>query len=98
MKNTGVIFKRVLKDSRTVILGWGIGLAAYAIFTVIIYPFVQDFEELNQMLEIPVMQAILGDKAADLTSPGGFLGNYFFLMMPLIMAVFGVFYGLGQGA
>ncbi|MBN1284954.1 MAG: ABC transporter permease subunit [Anaerolineae bacterium] len=95
MKHTGVIFKRILRDSRTAIIAWGIGLAVYAIFTVVIYPFVQDFKEINEMMKLPIMQAMLGDKAADVTSPGGFLGTYFFLMMPLITAVYSVLYGLG---
>jgi ABC-2 type transport system permease protein len=98
MNNTGVIFKRALRDSRSAMLWWGVGLAIYAFCIAIIYPFVQGFEGLNTLLENPVMKVILGEDVADLASPGGFLGNYFFLMMPLILAVYNVLYGLGVTA
>lgn len=95
MANTGVIFRRAMRDSRMAIVWWGIGVGLYAFAIAVIYPYVQEFEGLNQLLENPVMQALLGDSVADLTSPAGYLGNYFFLMLPLILAVYTVLYGLG---
>ena len=96
MNNAGVIFKRALRDSRNTILGWGIGLAVYAIYVAVLYPFMQYFQELGQLLYYPLMKAFLGDlDVAEFTSPGGVLGSYFFLFAPLLLAILAVVYGLG---
>lgn len=95
MNNTGVIFKRTLRDSRKTIIGWGIGLAIYIIYTVILYPFMQEFQQINEMLEIPFLQALIGTEITDLTSPSGFLGIYFFTYAPLLLAVFAILFGMG---
>ncbi len=94
MNNTGLIFRRALRDSRGAIIGWGIGMAVFSFYVSIIFPFIQGFEEFNQLMENPIMQAFLGS-AASFVTPAGFLGVYFFTFAPLVLAVYGVMYGIG---
>lgn len=92
----GVVFRRVLTDSRKTILGWGLGMAVYALYVVVIFPTLQQFAGFGELLENPIMRAFLGDlDVAEFTSPGGVLGTYFFLFAPLIFAILAVIYGLG---
>ena len=92
---TGVVFRRVLYDSRRTILGWGIGMGIYALYVIIIYPTIQQFSDLAGLFENPVVKAFLGNlDPAQFTSPGGVLGTYFFLFAPLVFAVLAVLYGL----
>jgi ABC-2 type transport system permease protein len=95
MNNTGVIFKQALRDARRTIIGWGLGLATYVLFMVLIYPTMQNFQQLNDMLELPIFQAMVGTEFVDITSPSGYLGMYLFLYTPLLLAVFAILYGLG---
>ncbi len=96
MNNMGVIFRRALRDSRRSILGWGLGLALLAFYVTVVYPQIEGLDELNQLLENPVFQAFIPDmEEIDYTTPGGFLALEFFSWAPLILAVFGVMFGLG---
>ena len=96
MNNVGVIFRRTLRDSRRSMLGWGIGLALLAFYVTVVYPQIEGLEELNQLLGNPVFQAIIPDlDEIDYTTPEGFLALEFFSWAPLILAVFGVMFGLG---
>lgn len=94
MNNTGVIFRQALRDSRGSIIGWGIGMAVFSFYVSIIFPFIQGFQEFNDIMSNPIMQAFLGE-AADFASPAGFLGIYFFTFAPLMLAVYGIVYGMG---
>ena len=95
MKTRGVIFKHVLQNARSTILGWGIGMAIFAFYVVAIYPFIQDFQNLDELLNNPVMQAIFGSDALDFASPGGYISYYYFVFGPLVLMVLAVLYGLG---
>ena len=92
---TGVVFRRTLRDSRRTIIGWGIGMAVYAMYVIVIFPTIGQFSEIGGILDNPLMKALLGNiDLAEFTSPGGVLGTYFFLFAPLVFAVLAVLYGL----
>jgi len=92
---TGVVFRRTLYDSRRTIIGWGIGMAVYGLYVIVIYPTIQGMTEISGLLDNPLIKAMLGDvNMADFTSPSGVLGTYFFLFAPLVFAVLAVLYGL----
>ncbi|MFN8374675.1 MAG: ABC transporter permease subunit [Anaerolineae bacterium] len=94
MNNTGVIFKRTLRDQRKTIIGWGIALAVYMLYVVVLYPTMQQLDYLNEIMQVPIFQALVGSEVTDFTSPGGFIGMYVFLYLPLILAVFAILFGM----
>ncbi|HSG18217.1 MAG TPA: ABC transporter permease subunit [Anaerolineae bacterium] len=91
------IFQYSLKKFRGQILGWGLGLAFLAAILVLFYDTIAaEQEQFQQLLDAypPEMLAFFGG-ALDLLSPSGFLGMYFFAMMPIIMGIFAVMAGSG---
>jgi ABC-2 type transport system permease protein len=96
---TGIVFRRVLYDSRRTILGWGIGMAIYAMYVIIIFPSITGFTDFGTILDNPLMKALLGDLSiAEFMSADGLLGTFFFLFAPLVFAVLAVLYGLNMTA
>ena len=87
------IFRQTLRDSRRVALAIGIGGALLAIMVTAFYPLFKDFKEINQLLENPVISALVGN-VGDYTTPQGFLGSEFFGFMPLFLAFYTVIVGL----
>jgi ABC-2 type transport system permease protein len=93
MMNGWMIFKQTLRDSRRAALAIGIGGALLAMMVTAFYPLFKDFKEINQLLENPVISALVGN-VGDYTTPQGFLGSEFFGFMPLFLAFFTVVVGL----
>jgi hypothetical protein len=60
MKSVGVIFRRAVYDSRWSIIGWGVGLGLYMLYVLLFYPSMKDMQSLNEMLEMPIFQALVG--------------------------------------
>jgi len=87
------IFLQTLRDSRRAALAIGIGGALLAIMVTAFYPMFKDFDEINQLLENPLISALVGD-VGDYTTPQGFLGSEFFGFMPLFLSFFTVVVGL----
>jgi ABC-2 type transport system permease protein len=91
------IFRYTLKKLRGQILGWGLGLAFLAAILVLFYDtMAAEQEQFQQLLDAypPEMVAFFGG-ALDLLSPSGFLGMYFFAMMPIILGIFAIMAGSG---
>ncbi len=88
------IFRRTLRDSRKAMLGIGLGGAIMAIWVTALFPTFKGFDEFNQLLESPIIKALVGD-VGDYTTPEGFLGSEFFGFMPLFLAFYTVVVGLG---
>jgi len=91
------IFRYTLKKLRGQILGWGLGLAFLAAILVLFYDTIAaEQEQFQQLLDAypPEMLAFFGG-ALDLLSPSGFLGMYFFAMMPIILGIFAIMAGSG---
>jgi ABC-2 type transport system permease protein len=91
------IFRHRLARYRGQILGWGIALALLSLFIAGSYGTMleqqEQFEELLESYPEQVL-AFFGD-APDLTTPSGYLGYYYFSMMPIILGIFMVLVGSG---
>jgi ABC-2 type transport system permease protein len=98
MRNPGVIFSRILRDSRRTILGYGIGLAVYGLYISVIYPFIRDIPDFATFLASDMIKGFFGGGLdfVDFTTPDGMMGMFFFVFVPLILAVLAVLYGLGM--
>jgi ABC-2 type transport system permease protein len=91
------IFWYSLKKMRGQILGWGLGLAFLAAILVLFYDNIAaEQEQFQQLLEAypPEMLAFFGG-ALDMLSPAGFLGMYYFAMLPIILGIFAIAAGSG---
>lgn len=87
------IFLRTLRDSRRTALAIGIGGALLAIMVTAFYPLFKNFDQINQLLQNPLISALVGE-VGDYTTPQGFLGSEFFGFMPLFLSFFTVVVGL----
>jgi ABC-2 type transport system permease protein len=95
MQNVSVILQRTLRDYRRSIFWWSVGMAFLAIYVVLVYPMISQFEQFGELLQSPVFQTLMpGIADADFTSPAGFLGIYFFTWAPLVLSVFAILFGL----
>ena len=86
-----------LRKLRGQILGWGLGLAFLAAILVLFYDtFAAEQGQFQQLLDAypPEMLAFFGG-ALDLLSPAGYLGMYFFAMVPVIVGIFAIIAGSG---
>ena len=89
------VLSKTLRDQRRALVGWTIGLVAFAALTVAPFPTLSTMPGFADMLEnMPAaMRALIGD--ADITTPAGYLnGRVFFLLAPLLFAT----YAIGLGA
>lgn len=92
------IFRYSLSKMRGQILGWGLGVAFLAAILVLFYDTVASEQgQFQQLLDAypPEMLAFFGG-ALDLVSPSGFLGMYFFSLMPILLGIFAIFAGSGM--
>ncbi len=95
MNKLGIIFRRTLIDYRKSIFWWGVGIGVLAMYVIVVFPLISEFEQFNELLDSPVFKALIGDaEGLDWTSPEGFLGIEFFSWTPLVLAVFAVLFGL----
>jgi len=95
MHSTGVIFKRTLYDNRRGIFWWSLGIGLMGFYVVVAYPMVEGLEEFGQIMDNPVFKVLLGDVGQlEWTSPEGFMGIEFFSWIPLVLAVYGVMFGV----
>lgn len=97
MNNTGVIFRRALRDARTPVIAWGIGMALITMLVMVLYPTIQQFEGIAELMENPIFSAMLGEAAdaAAFTTPEGFTAVYVLTFTPLYLAAYLVWLGLG---
>lgn len=90
----GAIFRKTLYDARKSTLGWGLVLALLGMLVVLMYPTVQQMEDLSKLIDSlpPALKAFTGD-VEDFSSLEGLLATKFFSMGPLILAVYAVQFG-----
>lgn len=93
------ILRRALLDRRRGLVGWGIGVVALVLVTVLFYPSIEGNQELNALLDDypDAARALIGAGELDLVSPAGYLNSQLFaLMAPVVVAIFAI--GAGASA
>ncbi len=91
------VFLKTLYDQRKAILGWGLGLAALGLFTVLFYPSVKEagayYDQMMQLIPREYM-AFLGN-IASFTQIDGYMTASLLVYLPLVLAIYGI--GLAVG-
>ncbi len=84
------------------LVGWSIGLTAYSVLVVSLFPLIRDSPAFGAALDdYPegLKELLGGDAGFDLTSGPGFLGaELYYLILPLLLAVVAIGYGASFGA
>jgi len=93
-----VTVARTVRDHRRALLWWGLGIVAFVVLHLLVYPTVADqgaeFDRLIESYPEP-LKAVFGLDEIDYASPAGYLDSELFSFMgPLILLIFAV----GQGA
>ncbi|MEO6793941.1 MAG: ABC transporter permease subunit [Mycobacterium sp.] len=82
-----------LRLRRRLIIGYTLGMAAYALIVIALYPAVKNQTDLNQLTDSTV-GALIGASGAGLTSPIGWLNaNLYGNFVPLIVLIATIGYG-----
>jgi ABC-2 type transport system permease protein len=93
------VFERSLADRRRSTIGWVLGVAAYTIVNVAVFPQVKNQSGLNDLVKDypPALMAMMGIDAnsIDLTSAVGYLSSQLSLIGPLLFVMVGVAFGAG---
>jgi ABC-2 type transport system permease protein len=87
---------KTLRDRRRGLVGWSLGLAALAVFTVALYPSVRESaEDLSKLVEsLPEGVLALVGGEIDFASGPGFLNSRLFAFLgPLLLLVFAIGFG-----
>lgn len=93
------MLRQALREARVAVLGYGLGLGAMALVTVLSFPALEDFQRLQEQLLAAYPEELLAlfgaAGVADLFSPEGFLHSQLFAFMaPLLLLI----QGIGAGA
>lgn len=91
------IVRHTLVRMRSMIIGWGLGMAAYGGFIVAFYENSKGLrDQFTAMLESypPEILAFFGGMD-NLFSPQGYLHTYMFSILPLVLGIYAVFVGAG---
>ena len=86
---------KTLRDERKALIGWAIGIAVLAAYTLAFFPFMRDNTDLTKLMQSlpPALRSIYGQ--ADFSTGSGYLGSALFnLTVPLLFLI----YGITQGA
>lgn len=94
---TWAIFRKGFRDSRIAIVGWGLGLGAYAMLVASLYSTIKEQEaEIRKLIEsMPsgFMNFIGGVDV--LTTPAGLIQARIFLTVPLLLGFYVIILGIG---
>ena len=93
---SGSVFFETLRRRKWALLYWAVGIALLAAYIVVVIPDVKAITSYNALIKSlpPIMMNLLGTDASALASPAGFLGYALFGYMILVLAAYGVIYGL----
>lgn len=85
----GVVLLRALRDDRSRLAWWSLGLSAWTLVVVLLYPTLEGLELFEQLIDKypPFLRAFMGP-LTDLTTLEGFLSIEFFAWAPLLFAVY----------
>lgn len=89
-------FKHTMRRLRGQMIGWGIGLALYALMMVYFYGSVANMENIQEFLK-SYPEEMLGffRGMMEMNTPRGYLDTYYYSMMSIIVGIFAV--GAGAG-
>jgi ABC-2 type transport system permease protein len=88
------ITERTVHEARRSLFGWMIGLSAYSIWLLAMYPTIRDNRDITSLLNSYPEALRTLFQLDDFTSGPGYLrGEVFSLMMPLLLILFGVLWG-----
>ena len=88
------LFLKTLRDQMKAVLGWGLGLAALALLTILFYPSVQSLgDQFEQPLkQMPELAGFLGD-VESLTTIEGYVTSQILSYMPVVLAIYATLAG-----
>jgi ABC-2 type transport system permease protein len=91
------ILKHSFLTSRGAVLGWGLGLALYAVFIMAFYSTIMESREVFERLieTYPPELLVFFGGTIDFFTTAGFLHVYFFSYMPLVIGIYAVLAGSG---
>jgi len=88
--------KHNLGRMRGQMIGWGIGLALYGLVMISFYDSIAGMENFQQFMEAyPEQMQAFFKSMAELNTPKGYLGTYYFSYMPLIIGILAISAGAG---
>ncbi len=93
------VFLKTLRDQRTPLLWWAVGMTALGLYMGVFYPSIAKPEFVNLLEMYPAsIKALLGEMAS-LATPEGYVDAYMFSMMvPLLFLIYGMILGSGAVA
>ncbi len=94
---SGVVFVETLRRHWIAMVCWAIGIALMAAYIIVIIPdmpTLQSYTKLVQGMPSALLGALGVSDAAQMATPAGFLGYGFFGWVMLVLAAYGVIYGL----
>lgn len=87
------LFLLELRNRRTAIIGWGIGMAIFAAYIIVLYPqFAEPMQAFN--LDDIALYQVLGD-FADMASFKGFITAEVFTFLPILLGIYAIVNGTG---
>ncbi len=91
----GVVFLRAVRDDWPRLMWWSVGLGAWTLVVVLLYPTLKGIEGFQQLIDNypPFLRAFMGP-ITDLTTLEGFLSIEFFAWAPLLFAVYCILGGV----
>ena len=92
---SGVVFRRAVRDDRARLLWWSLGLGAWTLVVVLLYPTLEGIDGFQQLIENypPFLRAFMGP-ILDLSTVEGFLSIEFFAWAPLLFSVYCILGGV----
>lgn len=94
---SGTVFVETLRRHWIALAFWAIGIASMALYIILVIPDVKTLQQYGDLIKnMPsfLLNALGATDAASIATPAGFLGYGFFGWIMLVMATYGVIYGL----
>lgn len=87
------VLRRALRDNRWHVIGYGVGLGAYGLLVVALFPAVRDA---YADVELPAgYEDVFGISGIDLGNPRHFISIEFFSFAPIVASIYGIAAGTG---
>ena len=88
--------KHALRRMRGQMIGWSIGLALYGLVIISFYDSIAGMENFQQFIEAyPEQMQAFFKSMAEINTPKGYLGTYYFSLMQLIIGILAISAGAG---